>query len=111
MRPFTSTISLEEARKRLDAHVRPIERTSACASKTPPDAWRRAMSHRDRRAAVREIGDDGYAVIAADTQSASRSAPPSCDYSIDLHGQIRLPCDTRHLHGNRDRARCPGPPS
>ena len=27
MRPFASTISLEEARTRLDANIRPIERT------------------------------------------------------------------------------------
>jgi molybdenum cofactor synthesis domain-containing protein len=76
MRPFTSTISLDEARRRLDAAVRPIARTErlrleeaagrvAAADVTsvidvPPFA-RSAM--------------DGYAVIAADTAGATRSAP------------------------------------
>jgi molybdenum cofactor synthesis domain-containing protein len=75
MRPFTSTISLEEARRRLDAAVRPIARTErvrledaggrvAAAGLTspidvPPFA-RSAM--------------DGYAVIAADTEGATPSA-------------------------------------
>jgi molybdenum cofactor synthesis domain-containing protein len=76
MRPFTSTISLEEARRRLDAAVRPIARTErvrledgagrvAAADVTspidvPPFA-RSAM--------------DGYAVVAATTEGASRSSP------------------------------------
>ncbi len=76
MRPFTSTISLEEARRRLDAAVRPIARTErvrldeaagrvaavdvASAIDVPPFA-RSAM--------------DGYAVVAADTGSATRSNP------------------------------------
>jgi len=76
MRPFTSTISLEEARRRLDAAVRPIARTErvrledgagrvAAADVTspidvPPFA-RSAM--------------DGYAVVAATTAGASRSSP------------------------------------
>jgi len=76
MRPFTSTISLEEARRRLDAAVRPIARTErvrledgagrvAAADVTspidvPPFA-RSAM--------------DGYAVVAATTVGASRSSP------------------------------------
>ena len=76
MRPFTSTISLDEARRRLDAAVRPIARTErvrleeaagrvAAADVTsvidvPPFA----------RAAM-----DGYAVVAADTDGATRVAP------------------------------------
>ena len=76
MRPFTSTISLEEARRRLDAAVRPITRTErvrledaagrvAAADVTspidvPPFA-RSAM--------------DGYAVVAADTAGATASTP------------------------------------
>ena len=76
MRPFTSTISLEEARRRLDAAVRPITRTErvrledaagrvAAADVTspidvPPFA-RSAM--------------DGYAVVAADTSGATRALP------------------------------------
>jgi molybdenum cofactor synthesis domain-containing protein len=76
MRPFTSTISLEEARRRLDAAVRPIARTErvrledaagrvaaadvTSAMDVPPFA-RSAM--------------DGYAVVSADTAGASRSTP------------------------------------
>ena len=76
MRPFTSTISLEEARRRLDAAVRPIARSErarledavgrvAAADVTspidvPPFA-RSAM--------------DGYAVVSADTEGATRSTP------------------------------------
>ena len=76
MRPFTSTISLEEARKRLDANVRPIARTE-----------RVRLEDAAGRVAATDVASpidvppfarsamDGYAVIAADTQSASRSAP------------------------------------
>src|SRR5258706_12039900 len=76
MRPFTSTISLDEARRRLDAAVRPILRTErvrledaagrvaatdvVSAIDVPPFA-RSAM--------------DGYAVVAADTESATRATP------------------------------------
>jgi len=76
MRPFSSTISLDEARRRLDAAVRPMARTErvrledaagrvaaadvVSAIDVPPFA-RSAM--------------DGYAVIAADTAAASRAAP------------------------------------
>ena len=76
MRPFTSTISLEEARRRLDAAVRPITRTErvrledaagrvAAADITspidvPPFA-RSAM--------------DGYALVSSDTEGATRSTP------------------------------------
>ena len=75
MRPFTSTISLDEARRRLDAAVRPIARTErvpledaagrvAAADVTSPidvPPFRSAM--------------DGYAVLAADTAGAPRAAP------------------------------------
>jgi molybdopterin molybdotransferase len=76
VRPFTSTISLAEARARLEVHVRPISRTErvslaeavgrvasvdvASSIDVPPFA-RSAM--------------DGYAVIAADTTAATRSTP------------------------------------
>ncbi|MGE5243433.1 MAG: gephyrin-like molybdotransferase Glp [Betaproteobacteria bacterium] len=76
MRPFTSTISIDEARARVAAAVRPIARTervlladaagrvaaadAAAAIDVPPFA-RSAM--------------DGYAVIAADTGGATRAAP------------------------------------
>src|SRR5262249_36396803 len=76
MRPFTSTISLDEAKRRLEAHVRPIARTervrledaagrvAAADGKAPidvPPFSRSAM--------------DGYAVVAADTAGASRTTP------------------------------------
>jgi molybdenum cofactor synthesis domain-containing protein len=76
MRPFASTISLEEARRRLDAAVRPIARTErvpledavgrvAAADVTSPldvpPFSRSAM--------------DGYAVLSADTAGATKSTP------------------------------------
>src|SRR5579862_3714733 len=76
MRPFTSTITLDEARRRLAAALRPITRTerialdqaggrvTACAIASPMDVPPFA------RAAM-----DGYAVVAADTANASPSSP------------------------------------
>jgi len=76
MRPFTSTISLEEARRRLDAAVRPIARTelvmldaavgrvAAADVSSPMDVPPFARS-----------AMDGYAVIAAATSGASRATP------------------------------------
>jgi molybdenum cofactor synthesis domain-containing protein len=76
MRPFASTISLDEARRRLEANVRPIARTdvvrlqdasgrvAAAAATAPfdvPPFARSAM--------------DGYAVIAQDLAGASKSSP------------------------------------
>src|SRR5258707_129290 len=76
MRPFTSTISLAEARQRLEVNVRPIERVErvtlaeaagriaawdvASAIDVPPFA--RALM-------------DGYALVAADTAAATPTAP------------------------------------
>jgi molybdopterin molybdotransferase len=76
MRPFTSTISLEEARRRLDAAVRPIARieqigiagavghvvASDVASPIDVPAFARASM-------------DGYAVISADTAHATPETP------------------------------------
>lgn len=76
MRPFTSTISLDEARRRLDAAVRPITRTERVRLE---DAAGRIVS-----ADVTSPMDvppfarsamDGYAVVAADTSGATRAAP------------------------------------
>ena len=76
MRPFSSTISLEEARRRLDAAVRPIARTERVRIE---DA-----SGRVAAADVRSPIDvppfarsamDGYAVIAADLTGATRATP------------------------------------
>ena len=76
MRPFTTTISLEEARTRLDAELRPIERTEQVR-----------LDDAAGRAAARDVVSpldvppfarsamDGFAVIAADTASAARSTP------------------------------------
>jgi molybdopterin molybdotransferase len=76
VRPFASTISLEEARRRLDAALRPIVRTE-----------RVPLHDAGGRVAAEEITSaidvppfprsamDGYAVIAADTTAASRSTP------------------------------------
>ena len=76
MRPFTSTISLDEARRRLDATVRPISRTENIAL---ADAAGRVAA-----ADVRSLIDvppfiralmDGYAVVAADTAAATAASP------------------------------------
>jgi molybdopterin molybdotransferase len=74
MRPFTSVISIEEARKRLAAGVRPIERTE-----------RVALAAAEGRVASADItadvdvppfsrsAMDGYAVIAADTRGGPKT--------------------------------------
>ena len=76
MRPFTSVISLDEARRKLEAGVRPIDRTE-----------RVALADASGRVAAADVlssiavppfarsAMDGYAVIAADTAQASRTAP------------------------------------
>ena len=76
MRPFTSTISLDEARRRLDAGVRPIDRVERV---TLADAAGR-VSAEDVASTIAvppftRSAMDGYAVIAADTVGASRSEP------------------------------------
>src|SRR5438128_4985618 len=76
MRPFTSTISFDEARRRLDAAVTPIARTERVPLASA--GWRVAaedvVSSIDvppfERSAM-----DGYAVIAADTVAASEHSP------------------------------------
>jgi molybdenum cofactor synthesis domain-containing protein len=76
MRPFASTISLEEARRRLAEHVRPIERAERVRLE---DAHGRVAA-----ADVRSPMDvppfarsamDGYAVVAADLAAASKTTP------------------------------------
>ena len=76
MRPFTSTISLDEARRRLDAAVTPIARTERVSVA--------AAAGRVAAVDVRSPVDvpsfsrsamDGYAVVAADTAGASRATP------------------------------------
>jgi molybdopterin molybdotransferase len=76
MRPFTSTISLEEARRRLDAAVRPIARSE----RVPLDAAAGRVAAADVVSPIdvppfARSAMDGYAVVAADTTGASKSAP------------------------------------
>src|SRR5258705_5245252 len=76
MRPFTSTISLVEARRRLDAAAAPIvrsERVSLAAA-----AGRVAAADVSSPIDVPPFARsamDGYALIAADTAGASRATP------------------------------------
>ena len=76
MRPFTSTISLDEARERLAASVKPIARTERVRVE---DAWGRVAAT-DLTSPIdvppfARSAMDGYAVIAADTAGATRDAP------------------------------------
>ena len=76
MRPFSSTISLEEARQRLASALKPIERTE-----------RVTLGHLVGRVAAAEIVSaidvppfarsamDGYALVSADTAAASKTTP------------------------------------
>jgi molybdopterin molybdotransferase len=76
MRPFTSTITLEEARRRLDAAVRPIARIE----RVRLDEAAGRVAAADVTSAIdvppfARSAMDGYAVIAADTDGATRSTP------------------------------------
>ena len=76
MRPFTSTIALEDARRRLDAAVVPIARTE-----------RVRLDEAAGRVVARDVAStidvppfarsamDGYAVVAADTAGSTREHP------------------------------------
>ncbi len=76
MRPFTTTISFEDARRRLDAAAAPIARTERIALASA--GWRVAaedvVSTTDVPPFARSAMD-GYAVVAADTASAAADAP------------------------------------
>ena len=76
MRPFTSTISLEEARRRLDAAVTPIARTErvALALAAGRVAAQDVTSPIDVPPFARSAMD-GYALVAADTIGATREQP------------------------------------
>lgn len=76
MRPFTSTISLAEARKRLDASVQPVARVERIPLT--------AAAGRVAAAAIASTIDvppfarsamDGYAVVSADVSKASPETP------------------------------------
>src|SRR6266851_3191858 len=76
MRPFTSTISLDEARQRLRDAIVPIDRTERVAL---VDAAGRVAAA-DARSDVdvppfARSAMDGYAVVATDTTHASRPTP------------------------------------
>jgi molybdenum cofactor synthesis domain-containing protein len=76
MRPFESTISLEEAKKRLASAVRPISRTERVRLE---DATGRVASA-DVTSPIdvpsfSRSAMDGYAVVSTDTISSTRSAP------------------------------------
>jgi molybdopterin molybdotransferase len=76
LRPFKSTISLDEARRRLSDNVRPIERVERVAL----DAASGRVAAADIRSAIAvppfsRSAMDGYAVIAAETAAASRDRP------------------------------------
>ena len=76
MRPFASTISLEEARRRLSAAIQPIARTE----RMPIDAASGRVAATDVASAIdvppfARSAMDGYAVVAADTPGATRSTP------------------------------------
>ena len=76
MRPFTSTISLEEARRRLDAAVRPISRTERIhiSESAGRVAAADVISAIDVPAFAR-AAMDGYAVVSADTTNATSETP------------------------------------
>jgi molybdopterin molybdotransferase len=76
MRPFTSTIPLDEARRRLAAAVRPIARTErvGLAHAAGRVAASTATSAIDVPPFARSAMD-GYAVVAADTTGVTRTSP------------------------------------
>jgi molybdenum cofactor synthesis domain-containing protein len=76
LRPFTSTISIDEARRRLEAAVRPITRTEtvplaeAAGRVAAADVTSSSHVPPFARSAM-----DGYAVRASDTEAATASGP------------------------------------
>ena len=90
MRPFASTISLDEARRRLSAAVRPIERTE----RVPIAESGGRVAAADVVASVHvppfaRSAMDGYAVRAADTRGASRRQPVRLGVVGRIHtGQV-----------------------
>lgn len=80
MRPFTSTISIDDARQRLLEAVRPIERTEllpiteAAGRVAAIDVTAPIFVPPFARSVM-----DGYAVVATDTASASRGTPVRLD--------------------------------
>ena len=109
MRPFTSTISLDEARRRLDANVRPIERDRTRAPRTTA-AGRVAAADVASPIDVPPFARsamDGYAVVAADTDGASRDAPVRLRQLDRILHRNRIDADRHPRHVRRDRHRRP----
>jgi len=76
MRPFTSTISLEEARGRLEASIRPIARTECVAlAEAVGRVVATDMTSTIDVPAFARAAMDGYAVVANDTTEATPGAP------------------------------------
>jgi molybdopterin molybdotransferase len=76
MRPFTSTISFDEARRRLDAAVDPMTRTERVSLSTAQGR----VAAEDIRSSIdvppfSRSAMDGYAVVAADTSGATVQSP------------------------------------
>ena len=104
MRPFTSTISLEEARRRLDADVRPIARTE----RVPLDAAAGRVAAADVASTIdvppfARSAMDGYAVVAADIAGASAATPARLRIVDRIYTGAAVCCD--------DRARVAAPKS
>jgi molybdopterin molybdotransferase len=76
MRPFKSTISLDEARRRLAAGIRPITRTEPVplANAAGRVAAADVVASMEVPPFARSVMD-GYAVVAADTHGATRQTP------------------------------------
>ncbi|HEX7136528.1 MAG TPA: hypothetical protein VF219_01705, partial [Vicinamibacterales bacterium] len=76
MRPFSSTISIDEARRRLRDGVRPVERVQ----RIPLEQAAGRVAAADVTSAIdvppfTRSAMDGYAVVASDTIHASPHAP------------------------------------
>ena len=76
MRPFTTIISLEEARRRLQDNVRAIARTERVPLLDAPGRVAAAdVSSSTDVPPFARSAMDGYAVVAADTKGAGRGSP------------------------------------
>ena len=108
MRPFTSTISLDEARRRLDA-ARPADRAHRARARSSDAAGRVAAADvdvADRRAAVRALRDGRLRRRRRrhrrrDAIDAGASAPASI--ASTPASRRRSPIAPRHVRGDRDR--------
>jgi molybdenum cofactor synthesis domain-containing protein len=100
MRPFKTTISVEEARRLLTQHVRPIARTErvplarAAGRVAASDVAAQVFVPPFSRSAM-----DGYAVVAADTVGATRERPVRLPITeqvftgqVPVHGIVRGSC-------------------